>query len=356
VSNFGLFASPDRRLMFDLNDFDETLRGPFDWDVKRLAASLAVVARTIGMSDKKAQRTVVAAMETYRESIARLAETPTLDVWYARLDMDTLMSRLSRTALSTSAKKAARKAGRNTGEVAVAKMTEVVDGVRRFRSLPPILMPVDSSEVEDVIGGLYSKYLETLPLDCALLLSRYSFRGAAHRVVGVGSVGTRALVVLLESGDGEPLLLQLKQAGMSVLEPHLGASRFGTAHGRRVVAGQRLMQAAGDPFLGWADAGENRPYDYFVRQMRDMKGSIDAGLLDPDALTVYGRVCAGVLARAHARAGDASVISGYLGRKDTFDVAVAQFALAYADITDADHAALVTARLSAGAQADAPVS
>ena len=343
ISNFGMFASPDRRLMFDLNDFDETLRGPFDWDVKRLAASVAVAARTIGMADKEMSRAVAAAVATYRTTIRTLADATTLDVWYARLDVDTLTARLARTALASAARKAGKKARRNTGDVAVSKMTEVVDGGRRFRTDPPILVPLPPGEVEDRIGALYTRYLDTLPLDCALLLARYSFRGAAHRVVGVGSVGTRSLIMLLESGDGEPLLLQLKQAGSSVLEAHLATSRFGEAHSRRVVAGQRLMQAAGDPFLGWADAEGGQPYDYYVRQLRDMKGSIDAGLLDPAALAVYARVCAAVLARAHARAGDASLIAGYLGGKDTFDQAVTEFAVGYSDITEVDHSALVTA-------------
>jgi uncharacterized protein (DUF2252 family) len=344
VANFGLFASPDRRLMFDVNDFDETLRGPFEWDVKRLAASVAVAARTIGMRDKRARRAARRAVESYRNAMASLAEAPTLDLWYLRLDADDLTRRLVGTALERAAAKAGKKARRNTGDVAVDRMTTVSDGVRVFRADPPVLSPIASDEVEAQIGALYAHYLDTLPIDCALLLARYSFRGAAHRVVGVGSVGTRCLLMLLESGDGEPLLLQLKQAGPSALESHLGASRFGSAHGRRVVAGQRLMQAAGDPFLGWADAGRTLEHDYYARQLRDMKGSIDAARLDEEALDLYGRVCGGVLARAHARAGDASLVSGYLGSSDTFDVAVAEFALAYADITESDHAALVSAR------------
>ena len=343
VANFGLFAAPDRRVLFDLNDFDETLRGPFEWDVKRLAASLAVAARHTGQSDKSARRTVRQAVASYRKTIRRLAEAPTLDVWYLRLEMDELVAQLRRTALGKAAVKAEGKARRNTGDIAVAKMTETVNGVRRFRTLAPILVPVADEEVAGALAGLYAQYLASVPLECALLLARYSFRGLAHRVVGVGSVGTRALLMLLESGDGEPLLLQIKQANASVLEHHLGPSRFGSSHGRRVVAGQRLIQAAGDPFLGWTDPLRNRPYDYYVRQLRDMKGSIDAALLDPEALLVYGQLCAAVLARAHARAGDAAVIAGYLGGKKTFDVAVSDFAAGYTEVTYADHAALVRA-------------
>lgn len=343
VSNFGMFASPDRRLVFDVNDFDETLRGPFEWDVKRLAASIAVAAASIGVSSDRAERIVADAVESYRITIRALAEAPTLDVWYYRVDADVLTEQLAKTALARAARKSSAKARRNTGDVAVDKMTELVDGVRRFRDQPPVLAPVASAEIENAVGALYTSYLETLPLDCAVLLSRYSFRALAHRVVGVGSVGTRSLVMLLETGDGEPLILQLKQAGQSVLEPYLGESRFGSSHGHRVVAGQRLTQAAGDPFLGWADRGEGAPYDYYVRQLRDMKGSIDPASLTPKGLQVYARVCAGVLARAHARGGDATRIAGYLGAKDTFDRAVAQYAMAYSAITNADHAALAAA-------------
>jgi uncharacterized protein (DUF2252 family) len=343
AANFGIFAAPDRRMVFDVNDFDETLRGPFEWDVKRLAASVAVLARGIGLSDKRASRTAAGAVRAYRTTMQTLAAASTLDVWYARVDVDDLVNRLERTALSAGATRARKRARRNSGDVAVAKLTERADGARRFRNEPPQLARIDADDLEDAVGDIYARYVATLPLDCAVLLSRYSLRSAALRVVGVGSVGTRTLVVLLESGDGEPLILQLKQAGPSVLERYLAPSRFGAAHGRRVVAGQRLLQAAGDPFLGWADAGEVHAHDYYVRQLRDMKGSIDTDLLDADALIVYGQVCGGVLARAHARAGDASVIAGYLGGKEDFDVAVAAFALGYADVTDADHAALVRA-------------
>jgi uncharacterized protein (DUF2252 family) len=329
--------------VFDLNDFDETLRGPFEWDVKRLAAAVAVVGQYRGMSVKGSRRAARTAVSTYRTTIASLAERPTLDVFYARLDLDTLLSSLQKTALMGAAKKARRSAWKHTGDAATEKITEIVDGRRRFREDPPLLVPVDSAEVGALVGVMYRQYLDTLPTDRALLLTRFSFRGLAHRVGGVGSVGTRTLVMLLESGDGEPILLQLKQAGRSVLEEHLGASWFGSAHGRRVVTGQRLMQAAGDPFLGWAPATGGRPHDYYVRQLKDMKGSIDTSLLTPDALVIYGRLCAAVLARAHARAGDASVISGYLGHKDTFDEAVADFAVAYAAINSADHEALAQA-------------
>ena len=343
AGNFGIFAAPDRRMVFDINDFDETLRGPFEWDVKRLAASVAVLARGLGQSDKRAGHAAEAAVRTYRATIQTLSAASTLDVWYARVEVDDLVHQLKGTALASRASSARKKARRNSGDVAVATLTEVHDGVRRFRDAAPELVRIDAVGLEDAVGDIYARYVATLPLECAVLLSRYSLRSAALRVVGVGSVGTRTLVVLLESGDGDPLILQLKQAGPSVLERYLRASRFGPAHGRRVVAGQRLLQAASDPFLGWADAGGRRAHDYYVRQLRDMKGSIGTDHLDADALTVYGEVCGGVLARAHARSGDASVIAGYLGRTNEFEQAVAAFAVGYADITDTDHAELARA-------------
>lgn len=342
LANFGMFASAERALVFDLNDFDETLPGPFDWDVKRLAASFAVAARNNGFKDKHAARAARSAVTAYRTTMADLAVTPTLQVWFAEVSVDLLVERLRKTALREATVKAGSKARRSTGDTAVMKLTETVDGQRRFRSEPPLLVPVPPAEFDDVVSTLthfYEQYLRTLPPDRIALLMKYSFVDVAHKVVGVGSVGTRALVLLLESGDGEPMLLQVKQANESVLEPYLGASRFDNA-GKRVVVGQRVLQTTGDPFLGWTRGGERAPYDFYVRQLKDMKGSIDATLLDVDALTVYAQLCGAVLARSHARAGDPSMISGYLGDSDAFDVAVAEFAMGYADITEHDHAAL----------------
>jgi uncharacterized protein (DUF2252 family) len=343
LANFGMFASAERSLVFDLNDFDETLPGPFDWDVKRLAASFAVAARANGFKDKRAHHTAAVAVMSYRTTMAQLSGMHTLDVWNSRLDVDVLVNRLRKSALSKAAERASDKSRRSTGDAALAKLTEVVDGRRQFRSLPPILAPVPPGHVDEVVervAPLYEGYLRSLGPDRIALLARFSFVDLAHKVVGVGSVGTRAWVLLLESGDGDWLLLQMKQANESVLEPYLGASRFDSA-GKRVVVGQRVMQASGDPFLGWMKTGDEIRHDYYVRQLKDMKGSIDATLLDKDALVTYAQVCGAVLARAHARAGDASTITGYLGDTDEFDAAVGDFAMAYADITDADHAALV---------------
>jgi uncharacterized protein (DUF2252 family) len=345
LANFGMFASPDRRLVFDLNDFDETLPGPFDWDVKRLAASVVVAGRHVGVKPKRQRRAAAAAVEYYRTTMHRLSTMPTLDVWYARVDVDDMIEQLRGTSLASDAERAGRSSARNTGDVAVGKLTEVVEGQRRFRSDPPLLVPIREDDVSGITADaamVYEQYLSTLPADRAALLLRYSFVDLAHKVVGVGSVGTRALVLLMESGDGEPLILQLKQAGASVLEPYLGSGTW-THGGERVVVGQRVLQATGDPFLGWSRGGERAPFDFYVRQLRDRKGAIDLERFHGDDLVLYARLCGAVLARAHARAGDASTISGYLGDTSAFDEAVAEFAVGYADRTETDHADLVAA-------------
>lgn len=342
VANFGMFASPERDLVFDLNDFDETLPGPFEWDVKRLAASLVVSAQANGHTDKQIRKTTRAAVASYRTTMAKLATMRTLDVWYASLDFRELLDAIGKTSLGKAALKAGKKASKRTGDSAVAKLTEVVDGVRRFRPDPPIVVPIPDAErerVEHDLAEIYVQYLKTLPPDRISLLMRFSFKDIAHKVVGVGSVGTVAIVVLMESGDGEPLILQVKQATTSVLEPYLGASRF-AASGKRVVVGQRVMQTVGDPFLGWTESGGDDPVEFYVRQLRDMKGSIETTGLDPEALRVYGVTCGAVLARAHARGGNPSLITGYLGEDDAFEHAVTDFAIGYSALNTVDYAAL----------------
>jgi uncharacterized protein (DUF2252 family) len=347
LANFGMFASAERSLVFDLNDFDETLPGPFEWDVKRLAASFAIAARNNGFSESDIVQAGQSVAQSYREWITAFSERATLDVWYARVDVDWMVSQLKKSDIRKALVKASDKAKRKNADSAILKLTEVVDGKRRFRSDPPILTPVADGEfgsVIDLLAPVYADYVSTLQPDRAALLARYSFVDFAFKVVGVGSVGTRAYVMLLESGDGEPIVLQAKQAGHSVLEPYVGASEF--AHsGERVVAGQRAMQSASDPFLGWCHGGPAAPFDFYFRQLWDMKGSIDATLLDEHGLRVYGQICGAVLARAHARAGDASIISGYLGDTTAFDVAIAEFAVSYSAITLADHAALLASGL-----------
>ena len=278
VANFGMFASPERDLVFDLNDFDETLPGPFEWDVKRLAASVVVAAQANGHTAKQCRRASMAAVRTYRETMAKLADMRTLDVWFATLNFDDLLQAVRKTALGKSAEKAGKKARRRTRDSAVGKLTETVDGRRQFRADPPLLVRVpdeDRDRVENEFAEIYARYLATLSADRITLLTRFSFVDLAHKVVGVGSVGTRALVVLMESGDGEPLILQVKQASQSVLEPYLGDSQF-TEAGKRVVVGQRVMQATGDPFLGWAGSTGPDAVHFYVRQLRDLKGSIVA--------------------------------------------------------------------------------
>ena len=353
VSNFGMFASAERDLVFDVNDFDETLPGPFDWDVKRLAASAAVAVLDVGGSEKRARRAAKATVTSYRETMAALSAMRTMDVWNVKLSVDALAELLGTRGLRAVVQKAAKQARRSTADTAVAKLTETVDGRRRFRSDPPILIPVPEGSRDEVVERLtpvYADYLRTLQPDRVALMGHYSFVDIAHKVVGVGSVGNLAILLLLESGDGEPLILQVKQANASVLEPYLGASRFDN-HGKRVVVGQRVMQATGDPFLGWIRAEGERVIDFYLRQLRDMKGSIDLTRLGKEEMSDYVRICGAVLARAHARVGDSSGIAGYLGDTDAFDEAVAEFAMAYAAITVSDHAALVAWRGSDAASA-----
>ncbi len=349
LANFGMFASQERSLVFDLNDFDETLPGPFEWDVKRLAASFAIAARNNGFSPEEVLRSSQGVAQSYREWMLAFSERETLDVWYTRVDVDWMVSQLKKSDIRRALVKASDKAKRKTSDSAIVKLTEVVDGKRRFRSEPPILTPVADGEfgsVVDTLAPVFADYVSTLQADRAALVGRYSFVDFAFKVVGVGSVGTRAYVILLESGDGEPMVLQAKQAGASVLEPYAGASEYANS-GERVVAGQRMMQSTSDPFLGWCHGGPSAPYDFYFRQLWDMKGSIDATLLDEHGLRVYAQICGAVLARAHARAGDASIISGYLGETSEFDAAIAAFAVSYADISEVDHAALLATGLGA---------
>jgi len=353
LANFGAFAAPDRRLVFDLNDFDETLPGPWEWDVKRLAASFEIAARGNGMRRGQRRAATEAVARTYRESMRQFATMRNLEVWYARLDEETLLSQLR--SLGAKAvkrvEKGVAKARAKDSLRALDRLTHRVDGELRFVSRPPLIVPIEemlsareADQVEGSIRGVLDRYAQTLKGDRRRLLATYRFRHIAHKVVGVGSVGTRAWVVLLTGhDDGDPLFLQAKEAQASVLEPHVGKSRYGN-HGRRVVEGQWLMQAASDSFLGWCGAergGERR--DFYVRQLWDGKGSIDVEALSPRGLEVYARMCGWTLARAHARSGDAVAIGAYLGSKATFDQAIAEFATAYADQNERDHAALVAA-------------
>ena len=355
LSNFGAFGSPDRQLVFDVNDFDETLPGPWEWDIKRLAASIAVGGRDRGFSPAARRRIVGAAVEEYRQAMRRLAAEGELDVWYTRLDVAAIAERWSADVSKRQVKAFERnvaKARAKDSMRAFKKLTHEVDGEVRIISDPPLIVPIDElvdpaerGEVEGRVRDILEQYRTTLSEDHRRLFDRYRYVHAAMKVVGVGSVGTRAWIVLmLGRDDQDPLFLQIKEAQESVLEPHVGPSRF-DHHGERVVQGQRLTQAASDVFLGWVTAtgidGEDR--DFYVRQLWDWKGSALVDVMSPRGMAAYGQVCGATLARAHARSGDRIAISAYLGRKPSFDRAITEFAEAYADQNERDYDALLDA-------------
>ncbi|MET9967075.1 DUF2252 domain-containing protein [Streptomyces sp. NPDC006356] len=348
--NFGLYASPERSLLFDLNDFDETFCGPFEWDVKRLAASVAVAAREIGHPDAEARRATLAAVAAYRTAMRRLARRGELDVWYTSIDADQLLPLVRSARDRRRVEASLGRARRRTSLRAFDRLTEVVDGRRRIIHDPPLLEPAGMSDMAS-LRKIFSDYRSTLSEERRLLLDRYRFVDAARKVVGVGSVGLRCFIVLLAGRDtDDPLFLQIKEARPSVLEEHLPSGPY-VHPGHRVVAGQRLLQAAGDIFLGWMSGPQGRAF--YWRQLRDMKGSADVAGMSPDDLLAYARLCGTALARAHARSGDRIAIAGYLGGADTFDRAVTDFALAYADQTAADHTTLGAA-VGAGVITAAP--
>ncbi|MBF6327036.1 DUF2252 domain-containing protein [Nocardia transvalensis] len=340
LSNFGLFASPERSLVFDLNDFDETLPGPFEWDVKRLAASIAVSARANGHSDSDASAAAMEAATVYRESMNRLAALGETEVWYEMVDAEQAADVL-RPRDRKQAEKAITKAKNRTSLQALDKLTEPgADGAPCIRHDPPLLMPMPDIE-RPVIDRVISDYRNSLPEERRVLVDRYEIRDFASKVVGVGSVGTRCFVALLTGKTvGDPLFIQIKQAEESVLAPYLRPSIFRN-QGHRVVHGQRLIQAASDIFLGWATGGDG--LFYYFRQLRDMKGSLTIDDLSPAQLRTYAGLCGHTLARGHARSGDRVAIASYLGSGEAFDKAIAAFALAYADQTAADYQDLLTA-------------
>jgi uncharacterized protein (DUF2252 family) len=356
LSNFGVFASPERDLVFDLNDFDETLPGPWEWDVKRLAASFAIGARESGVDDARRRKLVQGVVGAYRTSMAQFATMPNLQVWYARLDMDEILRRW-RTEVSTAALKTfdrnVAKARAKDSMRAFSKLTRAVDGKRRIVSDPPLIVPVedlaqglDQERLETEIRSLLRSYRRTLQHNRRHLLEDYRYVHMARKVVGVGSVGTRAWIVLLLGRDeGDPLFLQAKEAEASVLEPYVGASDFAN-HGQRVVEGQRMMQAASDIFLGWqrvAAGLDGRPRDFYVRQLWDAKASPVLEAMSPRIMAIYAQICGWTLARAHARSGDRMAIAAYLGTSNVFDRAIEAFAEAYADQNERDYEALTHA-------------
>jgi uncharacterized protein (DUF2252 family) len=354
LSNFGAFAAPDRRLVFDLNDFDESLPGPWEWDVKRLAASFAIAGRENGFKGKERAATLLTAVRTYRETMRAFASLSNLEVWYARLDVEAVMGEIEAEdpKVVRKVRKGVAKARSKDSLRALEKLTHEVDGELRIVSQPPLIVPVEELVAEDetrdprqALTEILDSYRASLPAERQHLLDGYRLRHIARKVVGVGSVGTRAWIVLLTGADdGDPLFLQAKEAEASVLEPYAGPSRFKN-HGRRVVEGQRLMQAASDIFLGWCPAVglDGRKRDFYVRQLWDWKRSAEVESLTQRGLDVYARMCGWTLARAHARSGDRIAIAAYLGGGDAFDEAIAEFAESYADQSERDHAALVAA-------------
>jgi uncharacterized protein (DUF2252 family) len=355
LSNFGVFASPERRLMFDANDFDETLPGPWEWDVKRLATSMLIAAVDNGFSSKDQERIVLDTVGQYRDSIRQFAAMGNLEVWYARLDIEDALQKYGsqfKQKQVQRTEKALAKARTKDSMSAFSKLTNVVNGRVEIVDQSPLIVPLEelagdrADEVFDELRTLIRGYRNTLEFDRRVLLQEFELHDFARKVVGVGSVGTRAWIALLLGRDNtDPLFLQIKEAEASVLEPFLGPSEFSN-HGERVVTGQRLMQAASDIFLGWlhVPAGlDGQPRDFYVRQLKDWKGSAEIEQMVPTGMATYGRLCGWTLARAHARSGDRIAIAAYLGSGDRFDRAIVEFSRAYAEQNERDYKALAKA-------------
>ena len=349
LSNFGVFAAPDRKLVFSINDFDETLRGPFEWDVKRLAASFAVAGRDRGFNDAIRRSVVMETVREYREAMARFARMRNIDLWYTRLNVTAILDQVGAGASKKEVKRFQAhlaKARTKDSLRALTKLCRVIDGEIRIVGNPPIVTPIEDvlpgaeqDHLKDVVRRMIDAYRSTLPHDRRHLLESYRFVHAARKVVGVGSVGARTWILLMVGrDDDDPLFLQFKEAQASVLEPFLGKSPF-AQHGQRVVEGQRMMQAAPDIMLGWERIVtiDGQEKDFYIRQLWDAKGSAEVELMDPAGLKAYGRVCGWTLARAHARSGDRIAIATYLGSGNAFDRAMASFAEIYADQNDLDY-------------------
>ena len=364
LSNFGLFASPERQLLFDVNDFDETLPGPFEYDVQRMSASFTIAGRNNGFTKAETRAATLSSVRAYREAMAEFAAMRTMDVWYAHLSEQDVLAALknlvrtetgkNKKALKKGEKKAravAAKAHTRDSLQALSKLAELVDGKYQIISQPPIVVPLKDlpaaaemtpDQVRHVIHEQFRSYRNTLQNDRRHLLERFEIIDVARKVVGVGSVGTRAFIVLLQGRDEQdPLFLQVKEATTSVLEDHLPKSRF-KQPGERVVHGQRLMQAASDIYLGWTKGVEDGRYLYW-RQLRDMKGSAVIETMPPSSLEVYSHLCGWTLARAHARSGDSVAIAAYLGKSDAFDRSISDFSERYADQNEQDYEAFVKA-------------
>jgi uncharacterized protein (DUF2252 family) len=357
LSNFGVYASAERRLVFDINDFDETHVGPWEWDVKRLVTSLEIAGRDRGFTPRDRRLALLAASQEYRTAMATFAGMGNLDVWHASMDADAMLaqarSSVSRAMLRRAEATLAKARTRDSMQ-AQRKLTTIVDGHRRIISDPPLIVPIEEIDPEigspevisEAMVSLLRTYQRTLPVGQQNVLSEYEYVHMAHKVVGVGSVGTRAWIVLFRGrDDDDPLLLQVKQAMPSVIAPFVSGVKRHAQEGQRVVAGQRTMQASSDIFLGWVRVTglDSVQRDFYVRQLRDWKGSADVDAMIPRGLRVYGQMCAWTLARAHARTGDRIAISSYLGSSTSFDQAIAEFAVGYADQNERDYAAFAEA-------------
>ena len=335
VSNFGGFGSPERRLLFDVNDFDETLRAPWEWDVKRLATSIVLVSRQNGDGEHRCAKAVRIAVENYRQHMSEYASMRALEVWYSQIEAEALVSRAKTKAAKKYWEQIELKAKSETAEHVFPKMTTVVRGVPRIADNPPLIYhPRERNKLAKRVREMFRRYRLTLPEERRVIIDRYRIVDIARKTVGVGSVGTRCAVVLLMADKGDPLFLQFKEALPSVLEPYAGKSRY-AFHGERVVTGQRMLQSASDIFLGWTR--DDQGHDYYFRQLRDMKMAVNVADMPREDWIEYVGLCGWALARAHARTGDPAQISGYLGAKDVFDRAIGKFAARYADQTEKDY-------------------
>ncbi|HXA56876.1 MAG TPA: DUF2252 domain-containing protein [Candidatus Acidoferrum sp.] len=336
VANFGGYGSPERRLVFDINDFDETLHAPWEWDVKRLAASIVLAGRELSCGDRQCDDSVLSAVSAYRVHMRDYAKMPALDAWYSQLDAKLLVENARSASSRKDWVRLEKDAYQQTSEHIFPRLTNMEHGVPRFTDRPPLVYhPREMARIGKHVREMFERYRRTLPEEKRVILDRYKIADIARKVVGVGSVGTRCDVALLMAGPTDPLLLQVKEARASVLEPYAGKSRYEN-HGERVVTGQRMLQTASDVFLGWTRDDDG--HDYYFRQLRDMRMKIDIAAMSRREFFEYVEFCGWALARAHARTGDAAQIAGYLGTSSRFDQAIAKFAAAYAEQTERDYA------------------
>src|SRR5271168_2219151 len=341
AANFGGFASPERQLLFDINDFDETLQAPWEWDLKRLAASVVLASRELGMGRGRCEDAVLTLAQSYRKHMRRYAHMRALEVWYSHMDAEVFVEESKSAAAKKRWEQVEKNARLQTAEHIFPKIADVINGRTRIVDHPPLVYHTRESDVElKYVIEKFHKYRETLPQERRVILDRYHIVDVARKVVGVGSVGTRCGVALLMAGEHDPMLLQFKEALPSVLEPYAGKSRYAN-HGERVVTGQRMLQSASDVFLGWTRDEEG--HSYYFRQLRDMKMKFDLESMNKSEWLEYVQICGWTLAGAHARTGDAARIGGYMGKNSAFDDAIGEFAVAYADQTERDHAALLKA-------------